>query len=194
MQTVKQGLKRTAGTTIQERLSKFLFTYRLTPQSTTGVPPSTLLMGRHIRTRLDGLFPDISSRVESQQTKQAEQHNTTKPVRSFKDGDLVYVKDFSTTLITWIPGKITKVTGPLSYHVEVIDGRTVRRHVDAVRTRQVRYPRANEEPNPDIDDLCLPDLLVSSAHQRARRSAVLRRPTRRSTRHRPPPDRLGRGT
>ena len=163
-------------------------------------------MGRRIRTRLDGLFPDISSRVENQQTKQAEQHNTTKPVRSFQDGDLVYVKDFSTTPITWIPGKITKVTGPLSYHVEVIDGRTVRRHVDAVRTRQVRYPRVNEEPNSDTDDLCLPDLppphvttaltlpLVPSAHQRARRSAVLRHPTCRSARHRPPPDRLGRGT
>ncbi len=31
VQTFKQGLKRTSGATIQERLSKFLFQYRITP-------------------------------------------------------------------------------------------------------------------------------------------------------------------
>ena len=35
VQTMKRGLKNTAGATIQEKLSKFLFTYRLTPHSTT---------------------------------------------------------------------------------------------------------------------------------------------------------------
>ena len=32
------------------------------------------------------------------------------------------VKDFSTTAVTWIPGKIAKMTGPLSYHMELING------------------------------------------------------------------------
>ena len=60
VQTVKQGLKCTPGGSLQERLSKFLLTYRITPQSTTGVPPATLLMGCRLRTRLDQLFPDLS--------------------------------------------------------------------------------------------------------------------------------------
>ena len=38
VQTFKQGLKRTPGSTIQERLSKFLFTYRITPHTTVTSP------------------------------------------------------------------------------------------------------------------------------------------------------------
>ena len=184
VQTVKQGLKRTEGVTIQERLSKFLFTYRLTPQSTTGVPPSTLLMGRRIRSRLDGLFPDMSTRIEDQQSKQAKNHDTTKPLRSFRVGDRVYVKDFS---VTWTPGKVTKVTGPLSYHVEVIDGREVRRHVDAVRTRDVLYPKPTAPMEDDHDDnFFLPDLPPPVPPP----PRPPPDPVRRSARHRPPPDRL----
>ena len=135
VQTFKNGLKRTKGDTIQERISKFLFTYRLTPQTTTGVAPSQLLMGRRPRSHLDRLFPDLSQRVEKHQSRQAEQHDNAKPLRSFKVDDPVYVKDFSTPNNAWIPGKVVKVTGPLSYHVEVQPGKVVRRHVDAVRKR-----------------------------------------------------------
>ena len=99
---------------VQERLSKFLFTYHLTPQSTTGVTPSSLLMGRRIRSRLDALFPSVTSRVEKQQSKQAAYHDSQKALRSFKVGDLVYTKDFSTMPTSWTPGQVTKVTGPLS--------------------------------------------------------------------------------
>ena len=97
VQTFKQVLKRTLGANIQERLSKFLFTYRITPQTTTGVPPATLLMGRCLRSRLDRLFPDLTDRIENQQSKQARQHDRTTPLRTFKIGDRIYSKDFSTT-------------------------------------------------------------------------------------------------
>ena len=53
VQSFKQGLKRTTGKSIQDRLSRFLFQYRTTPHSTTGVPPAELLMGRRLRTRFD---------------------------------------------------------------------------------------------------------------------------------------------
>ena len=66
---MKRGLINTAGATIQEKLSKFLFTYRLTPHSTTGVSPAELLMGHRLQSRLDLLFPDIRDRVQSQQKK-----------------------------------------------------------------------------------------------------------------------------
>ena len=157
VQTFKQGLKRTPGATIQERLSKFLFTYRITPQTTTGIPPATLLMGRRLRSRLDRLFPDPSQHVENKQLKQAHQHDTTKPLRTFEVSDTVYVKDFSTIPRTWIPGKISKVTGPLSYQVELSSGQVVRRHVDAIRRRDIRVP---QQPAADVtvDDFLLPNL------------------------------------
>ena len=159
VQTFKNGLKRTEGATIQERISKFLFTYRLTPQTTTGVAPAQLLMGRRPRSRLDRLFPDMSQRVEKQQSKQAEQHDTAKPLRSFKVDDTVYIKDFSTPNLTWIPGKVVKVTGPLSYHVEVQSGKVVRRHVDAVRKREVVLPPSqSQDTSSSAEDVYLPDV------------------------------------
>ena len=119
VQTFKNGIKRTHGATIQERLSKFLFTYRITPQTTTGVAPAQLLMECRLRSRMDRLFPDLSQHVVKHQSKQAEQHDTTKPLRTFKIGDSVYVKDFSKLTTTWIPGNIVHITGPLSYHVKL---------------------------------------------------------------------------
>ena len=64
--------------TIQERLSKFLFSYHITPQSSTGVYPATLLMRPHPTLRLDRLFPNISMRGEAQQGEQIQQHDTSK--------------------------------------------------------------------------------------------------------------------
>ena len=77
-------------------------------------------------------------------------------------GDLVYTKDFTTTPITWIPGKVAKLTGPLSYLVTLQDGHVVCRHVDALRNRKVLYPipKPSQSPEPDDsgNDLYLPDI------------------------------------
>ena len=53
VQTLKLGIKRTQGGSIQERVSKFLFDYRITPHATTGVAPCELLMKRKLRSRFD---------------------------------------------------------------------------------------------------------------------------------------------
>ena len=155
VQTLKCGLKSTKGDSLEERLAVFLFTYRITPHKTTSVSPAELLMKRRLRSRLDRLFPDLHEWVEKKQLQQATNHNNSKPLQSFKVGDMVYVKDFST--LTWIPGKITKVTGPLSYHVEVDRGRVLHRHVDALRTR---YSDSTASPLQDTpygrDDIYFP--------------------------------------
>ena len=47
----------------------------------------------------------------------------------------MYVEDFSASAEKWVPGIVSKVTGPLSYHVQLTDGRIIRRHIDSVRSR-----------------------------------------------------------
>ena len=165
VQTFKQALKRIQGSSIQEKLSKFLFQYRITPHTTTGIAPAELLMGRRLRSRLDLLFPTVSQKVESKQLKQKKEHDATKPVRTFSIGDLVYVEDFTASPQKWIPGKIVEVTGPLSYCIELLDGSTVRRHVDNVIQRcltDVPISPAVLAPTPvsvqPVDPLALPDL------------------------------------
>ena len=115
VQTLKNGLKQTPGATIQEKLSKYLFTYRITPQTTTGVTPAQLLMGRSLRSRLDRLFPDVAARVESRQTRQAQQHDNSRSLRTFKVNDTVYVRDFTSSSTKWLPGTVVTVTGDLCH-------------------------------------------------------------------------------
>ena len=57
------------------RLAQLLLTYRLTPQSTTGISSSELLLGRRPKSRLDLLKPHMAERVERKQGKQEEQHD-----------------------------------------------------------------------------------------------------------------------
>ena len=196
VQTLKNGLKQTPGADIQEKLSRFLFTYRITPQTTTGVPPSQLLMGRCLRSRLDCLFPDVAGRVESRQTRQALQHNNSHPLRTFKVKDTVYVRDFSSSSTKWLPGTVVKVTGPLSYHVQLSSGETVRRHVDAVYPRHVSLQPA--QPQQDTDDTSVNDVFLPNFPAPRPTTNNPRQPPqgpqgppRRSARHRTVPDRYG---
>ncbi|CAG2203535.1 unnamed protein product [Mytilus edulis] len=55
--------------TIQEKLNRFLFNYRITPQTTTGLALSKLLMKRKLKSRLDLVFPNIEKRVQEKQQK-----------------------------------------------------------------------------------------------------------------------------
>jgi len=63
VQTFKNSRKRTQRASIQKHISKFLFTYRITTQTITGVAPAQLLMGCRLRSRLDRLFPDLCREV-----------------------------------------------------------------------------------------------------------------------------------
>ena len=56
VQTFKKKLKEG---TLETRLSRFLFTYRTMPQSTTGISLSELMFGRKVRSHLDTIRPDI---------------------------------------------------------------------------------------------------------------------------------------
>ena len=64
---------------IRSRLARTLFSYRLTPQTMTGISPRELLLGRHPRSRLDLLKSHMVERVERNQLKQKEQHYSTLP-------------------------------------------------------------------------------------------------------------------
>ena len=46
VQLVKQGLKKITRGSMKSRLAQVIFHYHLTPQTTTGVSPSELLLGR----------------------------------------------------------------------------------------------------------------------------------------------------
>ena len=58
--TFKEGMKKLKEGSLETRVSRFLSRYRITPQTSTRVLPTELLLGRKPRSRLDLAYPDIS--------------------------------------------------------------------------------------------------------------------------------------
>ena len=76
-------------------------------------------------------------------------------------GEKVYVENFPTKNPRWISGIIVKVTGPLSYQVELRNRARVRRHVGNVRRREEKErENSNQELHPPM--LLGPELLNES--------------------------------
>ena len=139
VQFIKKGLKKMTEGSIQTRIARVLSSYRVTPQSTTGVSPAELLLGRLPRTRLDLLKLNMAKRVESKQNQQKQNHDFTARSRALTQEDKVYVKTFGQGQ-RWLPGEIVEVTGPVSFMVKLLDGRLLRYHQDNLRIRKDNSP------------------------------------------------------
>ena len=200
VQSFKQGIKLTPGNSIQEKLSKYLFKYRITPHSTTGIAPAELLMNRRLRSKLDLVYPDVAERVGTRQLKQKLTHDNGNPVRNLNIGDKVYVRNLPNSDPKWLAGTVTKVTGPLSYHVELLDGTIVRKYVDHLRSRDTNHtateqtattPRAPLAGPLSVPYTCTPvaDAAEAEPPPPGDPPREIPPPPRRSTRSRQPPDR-----
>ena len=133
VRTFKEAMKtgRGDGLTVAHRLENFLLTYRTTPHTTTGTPPCELLMGRGLRTRWDMLRPDVSQNVHERQKEHHDQHAHQ---RTFHVGQTVMAKNMRAGP-SWVPGTIVQQLGPVTYLVDVSDGRVWKRHVDHLKDR-----------------------------------------------------------
>ncbi len=103
VQIIKHGLKKETVGDIEERLAKILFNYRITPQTTTGISPSELLLGGRSRSRLDLLKPNIAHRVEKKQSQQKEQHDSRARLCVFTVGQNIFLKNYGAGR-RWLPG------------------------------------------------------------------------------------------
>ena len=135
VQIVKRGLKKVNSGSMSSRIAQVLFTHRITRHNTTGISPAELLLGRRLRTKLDLIRPNTAKRVEEKQDAQKAKHDSTAKARVFQLGDKVYVKNFGSGQ-SWLPAEVVKITGPVSFHVRLADGRTRRCHQDHVRARE----------------------------------------------------------
>ena len=131
IQTFKRGLKATeqSGRSFNHRLVNFLFSYRTTPHSTTNRTPSSLFLKRELRTRLDLLQPDNSTRVGEKQAVQKLDHDSHARSREYKIGDNVMARNYGSGP-KWEPGVIVERKGPLSYTAQLDSGILWHRHID----------------------------------------------------------------
>ena len=194
VQVFKSGMKKITSGTIEARLARFLFHYRITPHTTKGLSPAEMLMGRRPRSRLDLVHPDVGARVERKQQVQKRQHDKRAQVRHLEIDDKVFVRD-SPGGKTWLPGSVVETRGPLLFIIDLEDGRRVRRRIDHVRLRT-----SESVVTPDTDDW-VDDLITtpSSEPTNANGSDTVNNSNpppnvqiRRSTRSRQAPDYLSR--
>ena len=153
VQTFKSGLQKAPTGDREVQLARFLFKYRNTPHTTTGTTPAELLMGRKPRTHLSLLHPNLATRVHNQQKSGHDQHAKA---REIKVDDPVFVRDFTTQAVKWLPGVVTEQKGSLLFFVQLSGGRIVRCHIDHIRVSTV------EEPPTLLEDDILPPLTVAS--------------------------------
>ncbi|XP_046399364.1 uncharacterized protein K02A2.6-like [Ischnura elegans] len=76
-------------------LQRFLFDCRISPHSTTGEPPSLLMFGRVLRSRLSLLKPSINQTVTTKQEHQKRSHGTPTQLRTFNVGDKVWATAYT---------------------------------------------------------------------------------------------------
>ena len=125
VQTFKQSFKKLTEGTLEQGLSRLLFTYRLAPHSTTGRSPAELMLGRQPRSQLNLLKPNITQKVEQKQFSQKLTHDKSSVTHDFQKGEEVYARNFSTQGSRWLAGHIIKLTGPVSVEVQLEDGSMV---------------------------------------------------------------------
>ena len=129
VQTFKEGMKKMSGGSVETRVSRFLARYRITPQTSTGVSPAELLLGRKPRSRLDLVYPEIGRKVRQCQASQKQAHDWHAKERTMQEGEAVYASNFRRGP-RWLPGILKESTGPTSFAVQLEDGRLLRRHQD----------------------------------------------------------------
>ena len=184
VQTLKEYLKKNDTDDLNTNISRFLFRNRITPHSTTGVSPAELLLGRIPRSRLDLIKPSLDMKVYNKQIKQKGYHDQHTKERSFAVGDLVFVSELPCKR-KWFQGKIIERKGPLTYIVELSDGRIIRRHVDHIRVRTSEtVPQTTEDAFGTLPPFTSTPPVTQtpvSAPQMLRRSQRISRPPDRYT-------------
>uniref|UniRef100_A0A5S6R676 RNA-directed DNA polymerase n=1 Tax=Trichuris muris TaxID=70415 RepID=A0A5S6R676_TRIMR len=139
VQTTKQALRAMVSDKWGITLSRFLFNYRLTPHSATGLSPAEILLRRKPKSLLDNLHPDLLAVTEKTQEEDAINLGTkdNRRLRSFQIGDRVWAQDFRPQAATkWLPGVVQEVISPRSFWVELPESDTrIRRSIDHVCNR-----------------------------------------------------------
>ena len=91
------------------------------PTFTTGVAPSTLFLGRDLRTQLDILRPDVGKHVRMQQSRQKALHDQHARDREFSVGQSVRTRNMREGPC-WVPGTVVEILGPVSCLIRVQSG------------------------------------------------------------------------
>ena len=152
---IKQVIDGKAHQSMKHRLANFLFRYRTTPHSTTGVTPAELMVKRKLRTRLSCVNPNLAEVVElRQQNQKRYKDGKTATEKQFAVDDPVRVKNPRAKCKEdkWLKGSVTKVHGPRTYDVLIEDSNCKRvTHSDQMIKAYDFRPKRSPKPIKRLD-------------------------------------------
>ena len=152
VQVVKQAIKKMEATIpLSTRLARFLLIYRTTPHSTTEMHPDELFLHWHLRTCLTLTQPNLSPTIEKHQQQQKQSHDKRTELVIFSKDETVLVRN-QRGKERWLPGRIVKQKGPVTYLVRV--GSQIRYcHVDHLLRTGVKPSAIRPEEHDEITDI-----------------------------------------
>ena len=144
VQSFKKNMKcrESTSSTVTFDICKFLLAYRTTPHATTGLTPSSLLMNRRIKNKLDLVMPNSQKERECKGWKNLEGIGN---IRTFSPASKVLVRQYNTNN-KWVIGTILEKLGTLHYNVDV-NGILVKKHVDQIREYSPKQDECNNGIN-----------------------------------------------
>ena len=146
VQTLKSAIRQAliSNADVAAVIAKYLLVYRTTPHSTTGEPPSMLLMGWRLRTRVDLLTPSVENYVENRQYRTMLRRTAHRGFLHFNVGDPVLARIYGKGG-KWVRGVVSEVIGSRHYIVNV-SGNLWKRHVDQLLRRCEEVVPTNDSP------------------------------------------------
>ena len=140
-QTFKNAMKKLSGGSVQDRVNRFLFHYRVTPQSMTGHSPEELLFNRCIRCPLDLPLPDLKSKICEKQRPLKARHDKKAVNRALWEGDSMYYRNFSGGGNQNLRDVITENLGGIGFVIrDTNENKVVRRHPDHIVDHRLLLP------------------------------------------------------
>jgi len=146
VQTFKKGFKKMSEGLVQDKISRFLFSYCITPQTSTGISPAELLMDRTLRSHVHLLNLSVSQKIEHKQEQQKLNHDQKAVERTFAEGEKVYARNYSSIGNKWLSGQVISVT-QCSVEVKLSSGLVIHRYFDQICKRAVDNPVSATDPD-----------------------------------------------
>ncbi|XP_054287992.1 uncharacterized protein K02A2.6-like [Macrosteles quadrilineatus] len=173
--------KTTLNRTLQHRLDSFLFAYRNTPHSTTGMTPAEMFLKTIPRTPLSLLKPHLSDDMKRKQEETKARADTRRgKQRSFNKGDMVLVRTVRQEKINWQSGVIFKVVSPVTYLVNV-EGKTRFIHADHLKLNP-SHEDEEEQMLPRPDENARTEEIAAPAIEYSPRQTPTKSPSKSRTR------------
>ena len=135
----KNGIKKAVddasntGIPLLTLISRYLFYYRSSIHCSTNETPFKLMFSREMRTHFNKLQPNFVKNVNKEIDNKIVRINNRRKSRTFKEGDRVFIRNYSKNGKPWVPAEVQHRRGANVYICKTKLNQIWKRHSDQIR-------------------------------------------------------------